>query len=79
MRPCKRKGPNRDAMMLLVSLACSERVPPLIFRLPAVGRRLRSAALWLAFIRGSATKVSNCGEKRSTRWHSIRMSASLPK
>ncbi len=67
MRPCKRKAPNRDAMMRLVSLLCSERVPPLIFRLTAVGRRLHSAALRLAFIRGSATKVNNCGEKRSTR------------
>ena len=65
--------------MLLVSLPCPGRVPPLIFRLTAVGRRLRSAALSSAFIRGSATKVNYCGEKRSTRGHGIRMSASLPK
>ena len=79
LRPCKRQVPNKDAMMLLVSLPCSERVPPLIFRLTTGGRRLCSAALLSALTRGSATKVNNSGKKRSTRWHSTRMGASLPK
>ena len=79
MRSCRRQVPNKEARMLLVSLPGSERVPPLIFRLTTGGRRLRSAALLSALARGSATKVNSSGRKRSTRWHSTLMGASLPK
>ena len=65
--------------MLLVSLPCWERVPPLIFRLTTGGRRLRSAGLLSAPARGSTMKVKSSGRKRSTRWHSILMGVSLPK
>ena len=71
--------PNREARTLLVLLPSGERVPPLIFRLTTVGRRLRSAAWLSALARGSATKVNSSGKKRSTRWHSTLMGASLPR
>ena len=77
LRPRKSQAPNREARTLLVVLPFGERVPPLIFRLTTVGRRLRSAALLSAFARGSAAKVNNSGKKRSTRWHSTLMGASL--
>ena len=48
--------------MLLVSLPCPERIPPLILRLTTGGRRLRSAGLLSAPARGS-TMLNNEGEK----------------
>ncbi len=65
LQPRKRHVPDKEARTLLVSLPCSGRVPPLIFRLTTVGRRLRSAGT-----RGPAAKVKNSGKKRCTRWHS---------
>ena len=44
-RPLARQVPKRDARVILLSLPCSERVPPLILRLITRWRRLRSAAL----------------------------------
>ena len=37
--------PKRDAKVILLSVPCPERVPPLILRLVTRCRRLRSAAL----------------------------------
>ena len=45
MRLCARQVPKMDANVILVSVPCCERVPPLILRLITTGRRLRSAAL----------------------------------
>ena len=45
LRPLARQAPKGEARAILLSLPCSERVPPLIFRLTTKWRRLRSAAL----------------------------------
>ena len=38
--PWARQVPKREARVILVSVPCSERVPPLILRLTTKGRRL---------------------------------------
>ena len=43
LRPCVRQVPKIDARVILVSVPCWDRVPPLIFRLVTRCRRLRSA------------------------------------
>ena len=43
LRPGTRQAPKIDAGVILVSVPCVERVPPLISRLITTGRRLRSA------------------------------------
>ena len=45
MRPLARQVPKRDAKVILLSVPCPERVPPLILRLVTRCRRLRSASL----------------------------------
>ena len=43
--PLGAPGAEKRGQVILVSVPCSERVPPLILRLTTKGRRLRSAAL----------------------------------
>ena len=58
-RPLARQVPKRDDRVILLSLPCSERVPPLIFRLITRWRRLRSAALLSDGASGCDTKTNN--------------------
>ena len=57
--PWARQVPKMDASVILLSVPCSERVPPLILRLTTKWRRLRSAALLSAGASGSATKTKS--------------------
>ena len=64
-----------DASVILRSVPCSERVPPLILRLMTRWRRLRSAALLSAGTSGSATKTKSSLMWRSMRRHSLAWAA----
>ena len=70
-RPLARQIPKRDARVILLSLPCSERVPPLILRLITRWRRLRSAALLSGGASGWETKTINSLMCRSIRRHSF--------
>ena len=54
-----RQVPKRDASVILRSVPCSERVPPLTLRLITRWRWLRSAGLLSAGTSGSATKTKS--------------------
>ena len=60
-----------DASVILRSVPCSERVPPLTLRLMTRWRRLRSARLLSAATSGSATKTKSSLMWRSMRRHSL--------
>ena len=57
--PCARQAPKIDPRVILVAVSCWERVPQLILRLVATGRRLRSAALLPGGVCGPATKTKS--------------------
>ena len=59
LRPLARQVPKRDAKVILLSVPCPERVPPLILRLVTRCRRLRSAALLSEGTAGSDTKTNS--------------------
>ena len=71
LSPLARQVPKRDARVIpstrprtgLLSVPCSERVPPLILRLITRCRRLRSAALLSGGTAGSDTKTNRLLDK----------------
>ena len=63
--------PKRDAKVILLSVPCPERVPPLILRLVTRCRRLRSAALLSEGTAGSDTKTNSSLMNRSMRRQSL--------
>ena len=65
MRPLARQVPKRDAKVILLSVPCPERVPPLFLRLVTRCRRLRSAALLSEGTAGSDTKTNSSLMNRS--------------
>ena len=74
-RPLARQVPKRDARVILLSLPCSERVPPLILRLITRWRRLRSAALLSDGASGCDTKTNSSLMCRSIRRQSLACTA----
>ena len=69
MRPLARQVPKRDAKVILLSVPCPERVPPLILRLVTRCRRLRSAALLSEGTAGSDTKTNSSLMNRDEPFH----------
>ena len=75
--PWARQVPKREARVILVSVPCSERVPPLILRLTTKGRRLRSAALLSEDTPGAATKTNSSLMCLSIRRHRLPWAAAV--
>ena len=73
--PLARQVPKGDARVILLSLPCSERVPPLILRLITRWRGLRSAALLSDGTSGCDTKTNNSLIYRSIRQQSLACTA----
>ena len=66
-----RHEPKRDARAILLSVPCSERVPPLTLRLTTRWRRLRSAALLSGGTSACETKTNSSLMNRSMRRQSL--------
>src|SRR5205823_12508021 len=67
MTSWRRQVPKREARVILIVVPVGDWVPPLILRLVARWRRLRSAALLVGGTRGLATNTNS-----SLRWRSMR-------
>ncbi len=71
LRPCALQEPKIEASVILVSVPCCERVPPLILRLITSGRRLRSAALLSGGTSGWPMKTKSSLTCFSMRRHNL--------
>ena len=71
LRACARQVPKIEASVILVSVPCAERVPPLTLRLTTKWRRLRSAALLSGGTSGWATKTKSSLMCFSMRRHNL--------